>query len=354
MLTKLWQWLRRWWQRAPIPHEAIDITWPVQSGDIPAGTQVEVVEITPGPRTGEKHDFTYHHLRKDIADVAYNILERFEKLTRKNQDMDYDVSHDLLEEMWGCDFLVWNREIGERMKGGDKWSAVDHEGVEDELADLIWPIDFCVAEQEENYIRLYRIVTVTPQQVRGKVVRVMPKMVRYIMGGMHDDGRWHFVDGYAGLAGKRWTLLKNYKRMPGPDKDARHELVCRIMSSAFTARYEWHVALGTVPGGPRILLPTNPSGALQLFKNRAIPVGKTRREVLKHWVEEHWRENINDLAYVAHHLRGKTKFDWSDFGCELFPSIYDLEKNEFFKQQAKEWRAARKHNRVRVHIKKRA
>jgi len=176
MLTKLWQWLRRWWQRAPIPHEpqAIGITWPVQSGDIPAGTQVEVVEITPGPRTGEKHDFTYHHLRKDIADVAYNILERFEKLTRKNQDMDYDVSHDLLEEMWGCDFLVWNREIGERMKGGDKWSAVDHEGVEDELADLIWPIDFCVAEQEENYIRLYRIVTVTPQQVRGKVVRVMP------------------------------------------------------------------------------------------------------------------------------------------------------------------------------------
>jgi uncharacterized protein YdaU (DUF1376 family) len=40
--------------------------------------------------------------------------------------------------------------------------------------------------------------------------------------------------------------------------------------------------------------------------------------------------------------------------CELFVSASDLRKNEFFKMQASEWRAKRQHNRVRVHLKRRA
>ena len=125
------------------------------------------------------------------------------------------------------------------------------------------------------------------------------------------------------------------------------------MSVAFSARYEWHVAFGTIPKGPRVLLPTNPAGCLQLFKNRDKTQGKKRRSALRHWVEQHYRDFAEvGIAFVCHHLRGHTQFMWSGFNCELFVSAYDLEKNEAFKQQAHEWRAQRKHNRVRVHIKR--
>lgn len=81
--------------------------------------------------------------------------------------------------------------------------------------------------------------------------------------------------------------------------------------------------------------------------------GETRRAALRHWVREHYRETkVTGLAFVCNHLRGKTIFQWRSLACEIFVSAFDLEKSEFFKKQAADWRANRKHNSVKFRLKK--
>ena len=81
--------------------------------------------------------------------------------------------------------------------------------------------------------------------------------------------------------------------------------------------------------------------------------GEKRRSALRHWVTNHYMEHEEaGSVYVRDHLRGNTNFRWANFPCEIMVSAYDLEKNEFFRLQAEEWRAVRKHNRVKVRIKK--
>jgi len=136
-----------------------------------------------------------------------------------------------------------------------------------------------------------------------------------------------------------------------PVKEQIHANITWLMSAALTSRYNWHVALGREDGF-RICLPTSPRGCLSLFKTRDRKAGAARRASLRHWVQHHWRSVSEiDLAYVRDHLRGATIFNWRGFNCEILVSAFDLEKNEFFKNQAAEWRSARKHNRVRVRIK---
>jgi len=325
-------------------------------------------EAQPEPeQSGEppsiKHrDTTYLHLRRELVDIGQYMLDRFENLHTHRSAAEYSKNDlNLLAELWGCDFLVMDPDLGKRMKGGDKWSAIGGEGNEAELAEALWPIDYAIAYQADSEeldksdpgVILYRIHTVTARQVRGKVRRVAHKMIHYVVGCFHDDGTWTVFDGYAGMIGKKWILLQpEADDWPVEIKHERNDWFAKIMSCALTARYEWHVAFGTIPGGPRLLFPTNPTAALNLFKYRDKMPGKNRRQMLKHWVEQHWRDTVADLQYVCNHLRGHTHFNWCGFGCELFVSAFDLEKNEVFKKEAKAWRAQRKHNRVRVHIKK--
>jgi hypothetical protein len=128
-----------------------------------------------------------------------------------------------------------------------------------------------------------------------------------------------------------------------------HELI----GGAFDVRYSWHVAFGSKQHGLRVVLPTNPLGALKLFKDRQLTEGQTRRNALKHWVANHYYDHAEaGTVYVRDHLRGHTEFLWNDLNCELMVSAYDLEKNEAFKEEARLWRANRKHNRVRVKLKR--
>ena len=39
-----------------------------------------------GPRTGISGDYTYHYLRKDVAEVVNYVLERFDKLSARRAD----------------------------------------------------------------------------------------------------------------------------------------------------------------------------------------------------------------------------------------------------------------------------
>lgn len=319
------------------------------------------------------HDFTYHHLRRDLDDVATMVLDRFDAMSAKTPRGKHATDRmECIEALWGCDFLTFDRTLAERMKGGDKWSVITAKGIEDEYAEVLWPIDYAVAyfpnrrldtmpaagkRDDQDAVIFMRIKTVTAKEVRGQVMRVVPKMVKVWVAIVDNDDPDSFWDGtsfYLGLMGKKWIRLEERaEELSVRWRKWEHDIVVWIMPAILTARYEWHVALGAIPGGPRVLLPTNPGGCLKLFKNRDVPAGGTRRAKLKHWVEEYWREaGDHTIAYVCNHLRGHTQFTWSGFDCELFVSAYDLEKNEFFREQAREWRAQRKHNRVRVKFKR--
>ena len=295
----------------------------------------------------KEHDFTYHHLRGDVSEQANYILDRFSTLQVEPGMMN------ALEELWGCDFLLRDKKLGERLKGGDRWGTVD--GVSAlENAIAVWPIEHAFCSVEDGYITLTRITSVAPHELRGKVMRVLPHMVRVVIGNFGDSGHWQSTIYHFGLVGDRWIYLGYDEADALSTIWAKHydEEIKMLLPCVLAARYEWHVAFGLKDGGPRILLPTNPSGCLQLFKNRDLPEGKTRRDALRHWVEEHWREGKDTLAYVCHHLRGHTRFIWYDLDCELLVSAHDLEKNSLFHDQAHEWRSKRKHNRVRVKLKK--
>jgi hypothetical protein len=315
-------------------------------------------EAVEPERVKRKYDTTNLYLRRDLADKAIRVLDRFEKLSpRRHEDRAYDANEiEILENLWGCDFLLWDLDLIQRLEGGDRWTALDPKGVEDEMAEAVWPMDFAIAQDYDTHVTLMRVVSAKPSELRGRVRQVYPKMARVYYGQFGDSGTWNTHIAYLGLAGKRWVVVDEnirYHQSRIGFRNWAHAIASRVSSVALTERYEWHVAFGTIPGGPRLLLPTNPGGCLQLFKNRDVAPGKARRDVLKHWVEEHWRDyEESGVAYVCHHLRGHTRFAWSGFDCELFVSAFDLEKNEYFKNQAKEWRAQRKHNRVRVHLKK--
>ena len=324
----------------------------------------------PGPRTGKPGDYTYYYLRKDLVETVSYVLDRFEKLsTRRAGDAEENMRH--LQDLWGCDFLLRDKTLGERMKGGDKWSVVD--APHNEIADTIWPLDHAFAvyrdegkpadiSDEENErlcgsqgMRLSRFVSVTPQQIRGKVSVIPPskKILQVTFGVFGDNGGWDCNQHFAGLFGGQWRCIDARSPRSGihiTNNAWLKWITDNLLSSVLTRRYNWHVAFGTIPDGPRLLLPTNPNTALRLFKNRELAAGQTRRQSLKHWVESHYRDAHESLEFVCHHLRGHTRFQWSDLACELFVSEYDLNMAEFFKAQANEWRSRRTHNRVKVRL----
>jgi len=329
--------------------------------------EVAVAAAAPEPAKERKeHDFTYHYLRGDVASAAMKILNRLENLSNYKSDDDRAERLRVLEQLWGCDFLLFDREIGERMKGGDRWTTVS--ATQEEHAELSWPVDFAVASftpkmsyseeaEKTDLLSLMRLRSISMREARGRVTRVAKRMLHVSIAQVAEGGWWDTADTVVGLTGDKWVRIAagHNTSAAASYNNWVDQAVRSVVPSILTARYEWHVALGTIKGGPRVLLPTNPAQCLKLFKNRDVDGGKSRREKLRHWVEEHWRDKEEvGLAYVCAHLRGHTKFTWAGFDCELFPSAFDLEKCEEFKKQAAEWRSRRQHNQsVRVHLKKR-
>jgi hypothetical protein len=395
--TRLWElWLR--WRR---PRTLRDLVWPsgrpFRAEDVAPGSGVQfevlsgkVVAVNPPepapepPVTADpvrdlqaeveeydeaaparphkphkKHDFSYHYLRQDVSEAASRILDWFDDIRRNTSDYSIDMNRSL-EELWGCDFLLLDREIAEKMKGGDRWSVVD--ATQAEHVDAVWPVDYAFAiiredDEDDRYrtgVELFRLASVEPRDVRGhNLVRVVPRMLKVTIGNFFDGREWSCMTTYVGLVGDAWVRLRSNDDTPVRWRRYLDETLKRLVPSILTARYEWHVAIGAIAGGPRVLLPTNPASCVGLFKNRDVPVAGGRRDKMRHWVGEHWRDDDDaaGLIYVRNHLRGMTRFDWAGFGCEVFPSAFDLEKNEAFRAQAAEWRAQRKHNRVRVRLK---
>jgi hypothetical protein len=332
--------------------------------------------------TRGKYDKETGQLRKDVAEHAAIILNRFEELRIRGGTDKVFYELPLLGDLIGGDFWLYSGSAGgdllARMAGGDKYSKSGN--IEpSELAAAAWPLDCGIvgyhearADDDEYDINLAHVAmqwikTVTPKEMRGKVRMTSPKMVRVVSGTFGDNGRWRVNEYVLGLINNKWINLgegMESERQTGgylkfrrlsDDPEWCNKLMSHVTAEAIESRYRWHAAFGVAgdPEGPRLLLPTNPNYALKLFRDREVADGMDRRTALRHWVEKHLREsNEHTTAYVRDHLRGHKDFGWSGFDCELMVSAYDLEKNEAFRLEAEHWRAVRKHNRVKVHLKR--
>jgi|SRR5215472_1798092 len=304
-------------------------------------------------------------LREAIARDANKMLDALLTLSYRNTErLALRDQADCLEQLYNRDFMFFDH--AHTMPGSSEF-FFNPTGEEAEFAQAVWPIDCGVAITKEDGLDFYHIETTNPAELRGKIKLVPSKIVtlRNVHIGSDD---WFADTRYVGLFANNWIFIDqgitqqqarggvNYHRVRLASSHLRQEVqdtVGMMFSVAFNARYAWHAALG-VANGPRLLIPTNPSGCLALFANRKKGDAEARRAALRHWVHNHYRENDQDLIYVRDHLRGTVDFEWYDLIGEIRVSEFDLEKNEAFKREADEWRRKRRHNRVRVRLKQKA
>jgi hypothetical protein len=308
-------------------------------------------------------------VRRNMADTADRFLSRLLLADHREDEVTLKTYKSAYRHLWGCDFHLLD-DLIEEMNPGTLY-LMDKPR---EYANVFWPVDHATAVFKEEFkgvddvLMLTRITTADPAEIRGKATIVPPKTV-FLAAGWEHDGEIKTDLNIFGLTGGAWRSIANpvlSQRQDGmrgdissvmldpPDAKWREDAQCTIgilFASMLTERYNWHVAFGFNDDGPRMVLPTSPRGALSLFRDRELEPGKYRRDALKHWVTEHYRDKISDpetVTYVRNHLRGHTKFIWNSLFVEVMPSASDLEANEFFKAQAAEWRSRRGHNRIRI------
>jgi hypothetical protein len=177
-----------------------------------------------------------------------------------------------------------------------------------------------------------RVRSVNPKEVRGKIKWHMPEIVEYT-NALY-DAQMAKADTYKVLMGStgnlEWHCL-NTDVAENPDVDEMNSFIIQTsLGIQFTRRYQWTVelALGTYGS---MLVPTDPTGARDVFKFRDIPSGSERRKALRHWVREHYRKrrvDEGDEIKVREHMRGATEFGWHDLNCRIRPSQFDIERDD--------------------------
>lgn len=169
---------------------------------------------------------------------------------------------------------------------------------------------------------LFRTRQITSKEARGKVggqCRFNFKVSRALIGrdGLISESRHT----YAGYSGSGWH--------GDAAAGGRESAQMASLMSAFQIQSEpfWKVRLG-YEGYPRLSFTTDPIGVRAAFRLRDIPEGKTRRDALRHWVTEHWRDTgSGERSEVRKHLRGKVDFTWNGLRCEIEPSLADRREN---------------------------
>jgi len=326
--------------------------------------------IAAQPRDTAHVSRPMRRLRREVYESASEILDLFERSTASKTIASgtYVEAH---ADLLNCDFHYID-ELAEKTEGGSRYYLMDDQK---EQADIIWPVDIAgiaYKPDKEGYF-VSRTATTQPSDVRGKTIIVPPRMLTLTGGMLFDDGKnWWAETTICGLINGQWkdignrviaqrrsgagTNVSDQMIMRAPGDSDEINMTCKVsLAMALTERYSWHVAFGSEPG-PRLLLPTNPGGCLSLFRDREKNDAKNRRDALRHWVSNHYRDTSQsdaDLIYVRDHLRGATNFRWRGLDCEIMVSQFDLEKNDFFRLQAAAWRAQRKHNRIRLRVKER-
>lgn len=305
---------------------------------------------------------------KIASDVNATIDQMMSLSTRGNDKASTRYHQRILSQMATQDYLLMTDYD---IPKGSEWVMLKPDkGEASEWAKTIWPLKIgFVLHHADGAVSFDHYETVSPSLLRGRAKIVPQKTILHHSLTILEN-EWFAEETPLGLLSNQWIALDTgmtQERATGmgiggthcfgriSSKDIREKIHHRTQgafSLALTARYYWHAAMAT--NGPRLLIPTSPKGCLDLFANRKKGEAERRRTALRHWVHNHYRDNESSgLTYVRDHLRGIIEFDWYDLQCELLVSEFDLEKNEFFKHEADQWRSQRKHNRVKVRLKDR-
>lgn len=216
----------------------------------------------------------------------------------------------------------------------------------------VWPMDVRWAFRVDAAGRVgdagwifKRVSTLRPQQWRGRLRMVLPRMVEHHELFVPPSGRALGSCAPLAIAGKSVTIAGTRSHPAaglGVDHSQVYEMTPREANTSnetfdvglahgmeLRREYLWSVLLGE-EGIPRARFVTDLIGVREAFRLRDVPAGRSRRAALRHWVREHWRmqrdASATDRAWVRAHLRGATEFGWGGLSCRLEPSREDARK----------------------------
>jgi hypothetical protein len=213
------------------------------------------------------------------------------------------------------------------------------DGIQDEKAHIIrndlWftdldaPLDSRIMVLDNEYPErpaFVRFKWVTPRDVRGKLVRLLPIMIEKTMV-FFNEGLDKAQTG-SNVFGRRqdgvWIPLNSRLETYVADYEMESQVQLHI-GLQFLKESQWrvYISYGDSPG---IEIPTDPVGAQAVFRLRDLPDNAARRKALRHWVDEHWRQIRDDPTVetkVRTHLRGGAEFSWNGLHCRIIPSRTD-------------------------------
>lgn len=239
--------------------------------------------------------------------------------------------------------------VTQSFDGRDDWAIIN---ADEEHPSFLWPFSaaWCVITEEDEVcgrsFSIRKSHSIRPADVRGKVSIVTPYMVENNVMQLFADGRYYTTTYYMGYVGKMWRECLGGKVWHGDiqstritgrlDAEYEHKAVAVTQSIALRQRYEWGVSIRK-QGGASFLFYTDRTGIKALFALRDAGE-KGRRDALRTWITDHWRQNRIDpdaLDYVRRHLRGHTKFCWCGYECEVVPAQYDIELNDRLRLERK-------------------
>jgi len=216
----------------------------------------------------------------------------------------------------------------------------------------VWPMDVRWAFRVDSSGRagadgwmFKRVTTLRPQDWRGKLRYVLPRMVEHHEMFVPPNGHAESSIAPLAITGKTVSIAgsRNHPmsgfamdhsqvyEVTAREANTRNEVFDVGLAHGLELRreYLWSVLLGE-EGIPRARFVTDILGIREAFRLREAPAGKSRRAALRHWVREHWRrqnrESAADRAWVRAHLRGATEFAWSGLRCRIEPSREDDKK----------------------------
>jgi hypothetical protein len=206
---------------------------------------------------------------------------------------------------------------------------------------VLWPFDSCAVQTQylevEHEWNLFRVCTCPPALARNRVTITPRHIVMFRTGYLNTEtGKLEVETRLAGWIANRYMFIDKGIAREGRwaiRDDARQDLavddaVRMHHSIAFRHRYLWHVAVG-IEGRYAVSFETDPTGSMEIFKDRDLPEGKSRRAALRNWVGQHWRKrrtNPEADIFVKKHLRGAVRFNWRGFDCHVTPPQYEIEQ----------------------------
>lgn len=204
-------------------------------------------------------------------------------------------------------------------------------------------------EEVEGGFSLQRHRAVTAKDVRGELRRQWPFLVKSHFGWIDGSGSGTGLTSVHGSGdGLKWQLASNHLNPNTGNMERISDCIRLSHGLAFANQFQWMVRIGWI-GSPSISIPTDPIGARAVFRMRDMPEGRQRRAALKHWVTEHWRQSrvdANEERLVREHLRGKERFVWNGFICEIVPSHDDRVREQDARARRKELRESGEDRRL--------